>query len=60
MTTREKHVHTNGNQGVFPTLGGLMTINHLCQRKAFFQVSCQMKARVKVDGELFWFGHIPW
>ena len=47
-----------GTRG-FSSPWGLMTINHLCQQKAFFQFSYQMKARVYVDGELIWLGHIP-
>ena len=42
-----------GNGGFSP-LGDLMTINHLCQQKAFFQFSYQMKARVNM--ELTWRG----
>ena len=38
---------------------GVLTINHLCQQKTFFQFSYQMKAREKVDGKLTWLGHIP-
>lgn len=49
-------VALTGN-GVFPPLGDLMTINHLCQQKAFFQCSYQMKARVHM--ELTWRGCIP-
>ena len=47
-----------GTRGFLLSLG-VLTINHLCQQKAFFQFSYQMKAREKVDGELTWFGHIP-
>lgn len=40
----------------FPLPGALLAINYLCQQKALFKVSYQMKARVKVDRELTWFG----
>lgn len=57
----EKHVQTNWNY-FFSSLGGgkgLITVNHLHQRRIFFQFWCQMKARVKVDRELIRFGHLP-
>ena len=47
-----------GTRGFFVSLV-VLTINHLCQHKVFFQFSYQMKAREKVDGELIWLGHIP-
>lgn len=47
-----------GTRGFLLSLG-VLTINHLCQQKAFFRFSYQMKAREKVDGELTWLGHIP-
>lgn len=47
----EKQVYTEGTGG-FSSPGGLMAINLLCQQNAFFQFSHQMKARVKIDGEL--------
>lgn len=37
-----------------------MTINHRCQQKAFFHLSEQVKARVKVDRELTSLGCIPY
>ena len=40
-----------GTRGFLLSLG-VLTINHLCQQKAFFQFSYQMKARIRADRKL--------
>lgn len=43
---------TEGFASSYPHPRGLMTINHLCQQKTFFQFSCE----IKTVGNLFGLG----